>query len=144
MICWPGHIAPGTSSCPHIATDLFSTALQAAGGDPSEYQTDGESLLSMLIDGTERPHEELYWELEEQTAVRAGNYKLVLDGRLEETAEKRADVFLADLSKDPGEWVNLAEELPELTAALTEKALKWREGIETTWETEFQKNYSLT
>ena len=60
------------------------------------------------------------------------------------TAEKRADVFLADLSKDPGEWVNLAEELPELTAALTEKALKWREGIETTWETEFQKNYSLT
>lgn len=144
MICWPGHIAPGTSSCPHIATDLFSTALEAAGGDPSEYQTDGESLLSMLIDGTERPHEELYWELEEQTAVRAGNYKLVLDGRLEETAEKRADVFLADLSKDPGEWVNLAEELPELTAALTEKALKWREGIETTWETEFQKNYSLT
>lgn len=144
MLCWPTHIAPGRSDCPHIATDLFSTALQAAGGDPDEYQTDGESLLSMLIDGAEHPHEDLFWEMEEQTAVRHGNYKLVLNGRLEESAAKRADVFLADLSQDPGEQINLAEQLPDMTAELTEKALSWRKSIEDTWDRQFKQNYSLT
>ena len=103
-----------------------------------------ESLLSMLIEGEERSHEDLFWEMEEQTAVRHGNYKLVLRGRLEEAAEQRADVFLADLSKDPGERVNLAEELPLLAAELTENALSWRKGVEETWDREFKQNYSLT
>ena len=48
-----------------------------------------------------------------QTAMRAGNYKLVLNGRLVEGEEQRAEVFLSDLSVDPGEHDNLAEKLPE-------------------------------
>ena len=144
VICWPGHIAPGVSDCPHMATDLFSTALQASGGSPDDYQTDGESLLDMLTGGEERPHEDLFWELEEQTAVRHGNYKLVLNGRLEEAAGTRADVFLADLSVDPGERVNLAETLPDVADDLKKKALAWRADIEETWEKEFESNYSLT
>ena len=82
--------------------------------------------------------------MEEQTAVRHGNYKLVLNGRLEESAAKRADVFLADLSQDPGEQINLAEQLPDMTAELTEKALSWRRSIEDTWDRQFKQNYSLT
>ena len=144
LICWPGRIAPGVAAGPHIATDLFATALEAAGGDPDDYRTDGESLLDMLTGGAEPAHDYLFWEMEEQTAVRHGDYKLVLNGRLEETEDKRADVFLADLGKDPGERVNLAEDLPEVTAALTEKALNWREGVERTWEEQFARNYTLT
>ncbi len=144
IISWPGHIDPGVAAGPHIATDLFSTALEAAGGSPKDYETDGESLLDMLTGGEERGHDCLFWEMEEQTAVRQGDYKLVLNGRLEETEEKRADVFLADLSADPGERVNLAQALPQVTAELTEKALAWREGVEQTWETQCAKNYTLT
>ena len=98
----------------------------------------------MLTGGAEPAHDYLFWEMEEQTAVRHGDYKLVLNGRLEETEDKRADVFLADLGKDPGERVNLAEDLPEVTAELTEKALNWREGVERTWEDQFARNYTLT
>ena len=63
---------------------------------------------------------------------------------LVEGEEKRADVFLADLEKDPGEKHNLADEMPELCAEMTGAALKWREKIEKTWKEKFEKNYSLT
>ena len=51
-----------------------------------------------------------------------------------------AEVWLSDLSKDPGEKVNLANELPELCEQLKAAALKWRAGIENTWEEKFAKN----
>ena len=144
VICWPGKIRPGVAAGAHISTDLFPTVLEAAGGAADDYETDGESLLDMLTGGKEHSHDCLFWEMEEQTAVRQGDYKLVLNGRLEETEEKRADVFLSDLSADPGERVNLAEEMPELAASLTKKALAWREGVEETWEARFAGNYTLT
>ena len=37
----------------------------------------------------------------------------------------------------------LAEELPELTKELTEKALRWREALEKNWDENFAANYSL-
>ena len=70
--------------------------------------------------------------------------KLVLNGRLVEEEEPREPVFLADLSKDPGETVNLASSMPELTEELTKEALAWREQLEAHWEERFAKNYSLT
>ena len=144
LICWPGRIAPGVAAGPHIATDLFATALEAAGGDPDDYRTDGESLLDMLTGGAEPAHDYLFWEMEEQTAVRHGDYKLVLNGRLEENAPPREPVFLSDLRADPGEKRNLADTLPELCNELTDLALQWRGGIEERWEREFAGNYSVT
>ena len=79
--------------------------------------------------------------MENQTAVRKGKYKLVLNGQLVEGGEKREDVFLSDLEKDPGEKENLAERLPQLCSEMTEAALKWRKEIEATWEEKFEKNY---
>lgn len=80
-----------------------------------------------------------------QTAMRAGNYKLVLNGRLVEGEEQRAEVFLSDLSVDPGERDNLAEKLPELTAEMRKKALAWRAKLEKNWDEKFAANYkSLT
>lgn len=51
------------------------------------------------------------------------------------------EVFLSDLSKDPGETTNLADKMPELAAELQEKALAWRAGIEKTWEEKFAGEY---
>lgn len=82
--------------------------------------------------------------MEWQTAVRYGNYKLVLNGRLTEGEAPRAAVFLSDLSTDPGEKNNLAEKIPELCEKLTTAALDWRKQIEKTWEEKFAANYSLT
>ena len=124
--------------------DIFPTVLEACGGNIGEYSIDGKSLLPMLLKGEDCTHDYLFWEMEGQNAVRYGDYKLVLNGRLTEGEAPRAPVFLSDLSTDPGEKINLAEKLPEMRDQLTEAALEWRDGIEKTWEREFAKNYSLT
>lgn len=128
----------------HISTDLFPTVLEACGGRPDDYETDGISILRELLGVEAQTHEYLFWEMEQQTAVRAGDYKLVINGQLTEGEKKRAELFLSDLQKDPGEKENLCESRPEIASLLKEKALAWREGIEKTWDEKFAKNYKLT
>lgn len=127
------------------AMDVFPTMLQAAGGRPEDYQLDGQDIMKVMTEGADSPHKEIYWEMDGQTAVRQGNYKLVLNGVLVEGEPVQDPVFLSDLSEDPSESKNLAQELPELTKELTEKALKWRAELEDNWEKNFASNYrSLT
>lgn len=144
LLSWGKRIAPRTVNDPCIAVDIFPTVLEACGGDPAAYELDGQSLLNLLLKGEEAAHDSLFWEMEEQTAVRRGRYKLVLNGRLEESEPPRAPVFLADLEADPGETNNLADELPELCRELTDEAVAWRGEIEKRWNEEFAQNYSVT
>ncbi len=145
LLFWKGKIAGEVVDAPHIATDIFPTILELCGGNPDEYELDGISLKGMICSNEEAVHDYIFWEMEDQTAVRKGKYKLVLNGRTDEGEEPRASVFLSDLENDPGEKHNLADELPELCAELKEAALKWRAGIENTWKEKFEKNYtSLT
>lgn len=144
LLSWGKSITPKTVDAPYIATDIFPTVLEACGGNPSDYELDGKSLLPLIKNGEELPHEYLFWEMEGQTAVRYGKYKLVLNGRLTENEEQRADIWLSDLSADPGENHNIANDYPELCERLRVKALEWRSKIENRWEKDFAKNYSLT
>lgn len=145
VLSWCGKTKPCVNGDPHIATDIFPTVLELCGGNPDEYETDGISLVPMINGISDATHEFLFWEMEDQTAVRKGNYKLVLNGRLVEGEEKRAEVFLSDLEQDPAERINLADREPEICNELKERALSWRELIETTWADKFANNYkSLT
>ncbi len=145
IFCWPGHIPGGqVIDEPCAAMDVFPTLLTMAGGDPSKYELDGMDISDVLLHGAPSPHEELYWEMEQQTAIRQGKYKLVLNGQLVESEPAQAPVFLSDLSVDPGETVNLAEQMPELTQELTRKATAWRAGIEDHWEKTFADAYRST
>lgn len=142
IFSWPGHIPAGqVIDAPCAAMDLFPTVLRLAGGDPEAYALDGRDILPVLTEGADSPHEELFWEMEGQTAVRRGRYKLVLNGQLVETEPPQEAVFLSNLREDPGETVNLAGRMPELTQELTERALRWREGIEAHWEENFAQAY---
>jgi arylsulfatase A-like enzyme len=132
-------------NAPHISTDIFPTLLELCGCCPEDYELDGMSLVPILDGKGTAEHEYLFWEMEGQTAVRKGKYKLVLNGQLVEGEEQRADVFLSDLESDPSEKHNLSEKMPELCNEMKEKALEWRNGIETVWKDKFEKNYkSLT
>lgn len=145
IFCWPGHIPGGqVIDEPCAAMDVFPTLLTMAGGDPSKYDLDGTDISDVLMHSAPSPHEELYWEMEQQTAIRQGKYKLVLNGQLVESEPAQAPVFLSDLSVDPGETVNLAEQMPELTQELTRKATAWRAGIEDHWEKTFADAYRST
>ena len=72
-----------------------------------------------------------------QTAVRRGPWKLVLDGVLVEGAPADDAVHLSDLRGDPGERVNLRERQAGLTVELEAAARTWRAGIEKRWRAEF-------
>lgn len=145
ILCWKGRVDSRVVDAPHIATDIFPTVLDICGGDVSKYDIDGISLKPMLTGEGEALHEYIFWEMEGQTAVRKGRYKLVLNGRLDEGETPRADVFLSDLETDPSEKHNLADEMPELCDEMKQAAMSWRAGIEKTWEDRFLKNYtSLT
>lgn len=145
ILHWPEKLSGKVVDTPHIAADVFPTILEACGGDVSEYDLDGISLMP-LVEGTgEAQHEYIFWEMEGQTAVRKGRYKLVINGRLEEFSQVQDEYFLSDIESDPGENINLTDTLPEVFEELKNAALSWREGIEDTWEKKFLKNYtSLT
>ena len=145
IFCWPGHIPAGqVIDEPCAAMDVFPTLLTIAGGDPAKYELDGLDISDVLMNGGKTPHEEIYWEMEMQTAIRQGNYKLVLDGQLIEGEPPQDPVFLSDLSVDPSETTNLAAQYPELTEELKEKALAWRARLEANWDEKFAANYKRT
>ena len=145
IFSWPGHIPAGqVIDEPCAAMDVFPTLLTIAGGDPSKYELDGLDITDVLMNGGKTPHEEIYWEMEMQTAIRQGNYKLVLDGQLIEGEPPQDPVFLSDLSVDPSETTNLAAQYPELTEELKEKALAWRARLEQNWDEKFAANYKRT
>jgi len=140
IISWPGHIPAGqVVNAPVVSMDLFPTLLKLAGGDPSVYELDGLDIMPVLCEKAPSPHKEIFWEMDKQTALRQGKYKLVLNGVLVENGPVTEEVFLSDLDKDPGERHNLAGEKPELTAQLRVISEKWRRELEEYWTKKKEK-----
>jgi arylsulfatase A len=138
LINWPARIPAGqVLDGIGIAMDVFPTFLAAAGGDPTQYELDGVDVLPMLAHGAASPHDALYWEMLRQTAVRRGEWKLVLNGQLVEGAPPEDDVFLANMRTDAAETTNLRFQQPELTAELVVLAERWRAGIDARWQREW-------
>ncbi len=134
---WPGTIPAGqVLDEPCAAMDVFPTFLSAAGGRPPE-PVDGVDLLGWLAGGAPPAPRDIFWEMGDQTAVRRGRWKLVLNGQLVEGAPPADAVHLADLAEDVGERRNLAGDRPELTAELKAAAETWRAALERRWGEEF-------
>jgi arylsulfatase A-like enzyme len=139
IVTWPQEIEGGqVVDDPAAAMDVLPTVLEAAGGDPGAYETDGVDLLPWLTGEEAAPERTLFWEMNDQTAVRRGPWKLVLNGVLVEGAEPEDDVHLSNLDEDMGERENLIDVYPDLTAELKAEADAWRSGIEARWETEWK------
>ena len=135
---WPGTIPPGqVISAPAAGMDILPTCLAGAGIDATRYELDGTDLLPVVAHGETPPERDLFWELGDQTALRRGNWKLVLNGRLLEGAPPEDAVHLANLADDIGERRNLAADQPDRTKAMKADALAWRDRIEQRWRTEF-------
>ena len=138
ILHWPARVPAGQVIDEPVASmDVFPTILAAAGGDLDEFELDGHDILPVLVEDAPSPHETIFWEMNKQTAVRQGDWKLVLHGQLVEGAPESDDIHLANLAQDMGERTNLAEDLPEKTAELRELAEQWRADIEERWQTEF-------
>jgi len=114
---WPDHIPAGTSSdYPCAFWDMMPTFADLLELPLTE-DCDGISLLPVL-EGRETPtpNRYLYWEFHEQggkQAVRFGDWKAV---RLNVAKDPGAPIELYNLSDDPGETDNLAEQYPDIVS----------------------------
>lgn len=138
ILHWPAHINQAiVNNLPFASMDVVPTILEAAGIESNKYELDGNSLLPNL-DGVEMTdNRPIFWEMDGQTAVRRGRWKLVLNGQLVEHEEPVADVHLSNLDVDSGELHNLADVEPEITRELKLLAEDWRDNIEERWTNEF-------
>ncbi len=138
IINWPKNIPSGqVINEPGVAMDIFPTFLTAAGVDLNQYELDGKNILPMVIEGEKSSHDGLFWEMNEQTAVRKDKWKLVLNGHLVEDVPSEDNVHLSDLENDMAESKNLKEKYPQITKELKEIAENWRNDIENRWETKW-------
>lgn len=112
---WPAKIpARTTVEQPVAHIDLMPTMAAAAGAElPTQVEIDGQNLLPVAL-GTgelQRPDDALYWQSGRTRVVRAGDWKLHVEGR-------RDKKWLFDLVNDPTEQTNLATSRPDKLAEL--------------------------
>jgi len=120
MVKWPAVLPAGeTERRPVISLDIFATATTAAGVSLDDRRIrDGVDLVPYLIGRNEkRPHETLYWRLNQKTALRVGDWKILRTKPPTSNAPESA-WQLYNLADDMGESRNLAAIHPERTGEL--------------------------
>ena len=123
IVNWPGHIpSASTTDQPAMTIDIMPTALSLAGASSSKL-FDGVDLSSVILDNTSLEERTLFWNYNNQMALRSGQWKYVeglngLDGP-----------GLYNLSEDLGEQNNLAESEPEKLNELKSKFTQWQEDV---------------
>ncbi len=115
MVRWSGHIEPHESDAVWAFWDFLPTAAALAGAsDRVPPGIDGVSVAAHLLDGQPIDHKPLYWEFHEggyKRAARIGNWKAVW-------LKSDQPIELYDLSRDPGERNNLADQHPDVVKQL--------------------------
>ena len=126
-VAWPGRIKSGTVvSQPLHMADWYPTLLKLAGASlEQKLPLDGRDAWGTIAEGQASPHSEILINAAPTSgAIRAGNWKLVLNGDGHSTevnhrekgrkvAAATPKIELFDLASDAGEQRNLAEAYPE-------------------------------
>ena len=115
FVSWPGHIAAGARvDTPVAHVDLMPTLAAIAGAAlPAGVEIDGENLLPAATGAgpVTRPDDAIYWSSGYYRVVRAGDWKLQVNGRQQKS-------WLFNLADDPTEQHNLADVQPDKLAQL--------------------------
>ena len=111
---WPGHIPAGTQyKSPVSNIDILPTVVAAAGGKlPTDRTIDGVNLLPYLSQATSaQPPRSLFWRDGPYRTVQDKGWKLI-------ASERPKKNWLFNLSADPTEKTNLADQQPAQLARL--------------------------
>jgi arylsulfatase A-like enzyme len=118
---WPAKLKPAVVNDPVHMVDIMPTLLVLAGGKGSpDHPMDGKDIWPVLADGKPTPNEDILINVEAfRGAVRKGDWKLVKVALLPGKTE------LFDLSKDPGETTNVADQHPDIVRDLEARLLAY-------------------
>ena len=133
IIRWPGHIPAGRVDSEDVTSfiDWMPTLASIAGVDELPEQIDGEDISDIWFGGSRERTKPLFWKASSANAapvMREGNWKLHLNRK------KEGGVQLYDLSKDPSESNNVAEQHPDVVAELKEKLEAWTAELPKSYE----------
>jgi arylsulfatase A-like enzyme len=114
FVNWPARLKPAVVNEPLHHVDLMPTLLTIAGGHGNPAKPfDGKDAWATLAEGKPSPHEDILINAEiYRGAIRKGQWKLVKMATLPGKTE------LFDLSRDPGEKNNVAEQNPDVVKDL--------------------------
>ena len=125
LIEWPARIRTARTTTVPCGTIDYLPTIRAAAGITSRnpLPLDGIDLLP-LLDGamTQRPAP-LAFHSRKEVALIDNRYKIL-------SRDDGATYALYDLVADPGETVDLAERMPDVTRAMAEQAAAWRASCE--------------
>ena len=134
---WPGKLKPGVTNEPLHMVDIMPTILNLAGGHGnSERPFDGKDIWNSIAEGKSSPHEDILINVEFfRGAIIKGNWKLVKMATLPGKTE------LFDLSKDPGEKTNVADQFPEVVDDLEARLIAYAKEQKTSLWLKAQKEF---
>ena len=126
-IAWGADFIPSGSYCTNIATtlDIYATSLQLAGQHiPGDRPVDGQNILHYFNQEESKDSQKVfhYYGPKALHAIRKGKWKL----HIQTSSQLGIDYFegtlplLFNLEEDPEEKYNLADQLPEKVAELSD------------------------
>ncbi len=127
ILRWPGKVSAGTTSKQvAITMDLTRSILAATETQlPAAYRPEGVNILPMLADQAPIADRNLFWRIvrpeRQQKAVRAGRWKLLIDG---------GQYLLFDLDNDPGERTDRSAQHPDVVVRLKQSIAAWEKEID--------------
>ncbi len=122
FVWWPGRIPAGVRRTePLHVVDWYPTLAKLAGATVDhQLPIDGRDIWPVLTQGAKSPHEAilLMGSRPGQSALRVGDWKLLVNPMEFRRPAKSAPVELYDLGQDPGERHNLAAAQPARVKAM--------------------------
>jgi arylsulfatase A-like enzyme len=121
FVSWPGTLQPKVVDEPLHMVDVMPTLLALAGAQGSaDHPMDGKDMWGTLADGKPSPNDDVLIDVEAfRGAIRKGQWKLVKVALLPGKTE------LFDLSADPGETTDVAEQHPDVVRDLDSRLLAY-------------------
>ena len=126
LVRWPARIKPSQNiTQTAISMDLTATILAACGVQPAADQPlDGLDLLPFLTGQRPPVDRTLFWRIDradrKTKAVRMGKWKFQRDGAID---------VLYDLTKDPGERVEMGYAHPEIVTEAKKRIAAWEADL---------------
>jgi N-acetylgalactosamine-6-sulfatase len=128
IVRWPGYVKAGRVDADNVLSfiDWVPTLCAIAGVEGLPEQLDGEDVSDIWFGARRARIKPLYWRPSSSgaaPAMREGKWKLHLGSRRGRGTE------LYDLSLDPSESRNVAEEHPDVVAKMTAKLQAWADEL---------------
>ena len=107
MASWPGVLKPGTLNVPVHIVDWMPTLCGLVGYSPKrDLKWDGRDVWQSISQGTDRAELSFYWRTPNASAVRLGDWKLIVP-------KKGKGPELYDVTNDPYEEHDMAKQQPD-------------------------------